>query len=85
MELPNRRPCITTCTNNFHFMVGFDPHTGMAVQFFFTGRGKVAQNLDSELYDRSVKASKLMQEEREDDLSGLPKRDGATAAIRDPV
>jgi len=85
MELPNRRPCITTRTDNFHFMVGFNPDTGIAVQFFFTGRGKVAQHLDSELYDLSVKASKLMQGEREDDLSGLPKRDGATAAIGDPV
>ena len=85
MELPNRRPCITTRTDHFHFTVGFDPHTGMAVEFFITGRGKVGQQLDSELYDLSVKASKLMQGELEDDLSGLPKRDGATAAIRDPV
>tara|TARA_B100000941_G_C28361312_1_gene477158 strand:+ start:399 stop:701 length:303 start_codon:yes stop_codon:yes gene_type:complete len=76
MDLPNRRPCITTRTDNFHFSVGFDPHTGMAVEFFITGRGKVGQQLDSELYELSVKASKLMQGEPEDDLSGLREGDG---------
>jgi len=76
MNLPNRRACITTRTDNFHFTVGFDPHTGTAVEFFITGRGKVGQQLDSELYDLSVKASKLMQGEPEDDLSGVSKRDG---------
>ena len=76
MEPPNRRPCITTRTDNFHFSVGFDPHTGMEVEFFITGRGKVGQQLDSELYELSVKASKLMQGEPEDDLSGLPEGNG---------
>ena len=76
MNLPNRRPCITTRTDNFHFSVGFDPHTGIAVEFFITGRGKVGQQLDSELYELSVKASKLMQGEPEDDLSGLPEGNG---------
>ena len=76
MNLPNRRPCITTRTDNFHFSVGFDPHTGAAVEFFITGRGKVGQQLDSELYELSVKASKLMQGEPEDDLSGLREGDG---------
>ena len=75
MEIPNRRPCITTRTDNFHFSVGFDPHSGTAVEFFITGRGKVGQQLDSELYELSVKASKLMQGELEDDLSGLPEGD----------
>ena len=76
MSLPNRRPCITTRTDNFHFSVGFDPHTGTAVEFFITGRGKVGQQLDTELYELSVKASKLMQGEPEDDLSGLREGDG---------
>ncbi len=76
MDLPNRRPCITARTDNFHFTVGFDPHTGTAVEFFITGRGKVGQQLDSELYDLSVKASKLMQGEPEDDLSGVSKGNG---------
>ena len=72
MDIPNRRPCIKTRTDNFHFSVGFDPHTGMAVEFFITGRGKVGQQLDSELYELSVKASKLMQGEPEDELPEMP-------------
>ena len=61
--MPNRRPCINTRTDNFHFSVGFDPETGNPVEFFITGRGKVGQDLDIELYELSVKASKLMQAE----------------------
>ena len=76
MEIPNRRPCFTIRTDNFYFSVGFDPHTGMAVEFFITGRGKVGQQLDSELYELSVKASKLMQGEPDDDLSGVREGDG---------
>lgn len=76
MGLPNRRPCITTRTDNFHFSVGFDPTTGQAVEFFITGRGKVGQQLDRELYDLSVKASKLMQGELDDDLSGVSQGNG---------
>ena len=82
MDIPNRRPCITTRTDNFHFSVGFDPHTGMAVEFFITGRGKVGQQLDSELYELAVKASKLMQGEPEDDLSGVPQGDSGEAEAR---
>ena len=73
-EIPNRRPCINTRTENFHFSVGFDPHTGHPVEFFITGRSKVGQQLDTELYELSVKASKLMQGEMED----------GTWEIRDP-
>ena len=81
MDLPNRRPCITTRTENFHFSVGFDPTTGQAVEFFITGRGKVGQQLDTELYELSVKASKLMQGELDDDLPRLPQRDGEGDSI----
>ena len=63
-------------------MVGFDPHTEMAVEFSITGRGKVGQQLDTELYELSVKASKLMQGEPGDDLSGVPKGDSAEAEAR---
>ena len=82
MNLPNRRPCITTRTDNFHFSVGFDPHTGLAVEFFITGRGKVGQQLDTELYELSVKASKLMQGEPDDDLSRVSEGDSAEAEAR---
>ena len=81
-SLPNRRPCITTRTDNFHFSVGFGPHTGTVVEFFITGRGKVGQQLDSELYELSVKASKLMQGEPDDDLSGVPQGDSGEAEAR---
>ena len=67
-DIPNRRPCINTRTDNFHFSVSFDPYTGHSVEFFITGRGKVGQELDTEVYELSVKASKLMQGEFEDDL-----------------
>ena len=70
-EIPNRRPCINTRTDNFHFSVSFDLHTGHPVEFFITGRGKVGQQLDTELYELSVKSSKLMQGEIEDDLPRL--------------
>ena len=78
MELPNRRPCINTRTENFHFSVSFDPYTGNPVEFFITGRGKVGQQLDTELYELSVMASKLMQGEF-DDLPRLRTRDDPDA------
>ena len=74
-KIPNRRPCINIRTDNFHFSVSFDPYTGHPVEFFITGRGKVGQQLDTELYEFSVKVSKLMQGEFEDDLPRL--REGA--------
>jgi len=61
MELKNRRPCVTARTDNFHFAVSYDPDTGHAVDFFIVGRGKVGQQLDDELYELSVAASKMMQ------------------------
>jgi hypothetical protein len=83
MELPNRRPCINTRTDNFHFSVSFHPDTGLPIEFFITGRGKVGQQLDEELYELSVKTSKLMQGEFEDDLSRLPKGDGIFTVPRE--
>ena len=71
-SIPNRRPCVNTRTENFHFSVRLGPHTGHPVEFFITGRGKVGQELDTELYELSVKASKLMQGEFEDDLPRMP-------------
>ena len=79
-DIPNRRPCINTRTDNFHFSVSFDPHSGHPVEFFITGRGKVGQQLDTELCELSVKALKLMQGEFEDDLPRMPSGDGASAS-----
>ena len=74
-EIPSRRSCINTRTETLHISVGFDPHTGHPVEFFITGRGKVGQQLDTELYKLSVKESKLMQGEFEDDLPRMPERE----------
>ena len=67
-DIPNRMPCINTRTENFHFSVSFYSYSCHPVEFFITGRGNVRQQLDTELYALSVKASKLMQGEFEDDL-----------------
>jgi len=83
MELPTRRPCINTRTDNFHFSVSFHPDTGLPIEFFITGRGKVGQQLDEELYELSVKTSKLMQGEFDDDLSRLPEGDGSDTVPRE--
>ena len=83
MELPNRGPCINTRTDNCHFSVSFHPDTGLPIEYFITGRGKVGQQLDEELYELSVKTSKLMQGEFEDDLSRLPEGDGANTVPRE--
>ena len=82
MELPNRRPCINTRTDNFHFSVSFHPDTGLPIEFFITGRGKVGQQLDEELYELSVKTSKLMQGEFDDDLPKLSEGDGSDTVPR---
>ena len=83
-DIPNRRPCINTRTDNFHFSVSFDPHNGHPVEFFITGRRKVEQQLDTELYELSVKASKLMQGEFEDDLPRMREGDGSGAGHQGP-
>ena len=79
MELPTRRQRINTRTDNIHFSVSFDPNTGQPIEFFITGRGKVGQQLDTELYELSVKASKLMQGEFDDDLPRLSPRNDPDA------
>jgi hypothetical protein len=58
---PNRRPSVNTRTENFHFSVSFNPYDGRVVDMFITGRGKVGQQLDTELYELSIKASRLMR------------------------
>ena len=83
-DIPNRRPCVNTRTENFHFSVSFDPHTGHPVEFFITGCGKVGQELDTELYELSVKASKLMQGEFEDDLPRMPSGNDRSVSHKRP-
>jgi len=83
-DIPNRRPCVYGRTDNFHFSVSFDPHTGHPVEFFITGCGKVCQELDTELYELNVKASKLMQGEFKNELPRMPEGDGSGATHQRP-
>ena len=68
MNLPNRRPCVTTDIGaGLAVTVSFHPQTGEAVEVFMTGRGKASENsLTDALYQLGVTASKLMQGEYED-------------------
>jgi hypothetical protein len=68
MNLPNRRPCVTTDIGaGLAVTVSFHPQTGEAVEVFMTGRGKASENsLTEALYQLGVTASKLMQGEHED-------------------
>ena len=69
MNLPNRRPCVTTDIGaGLAVTVSFHPHTGEACEVFMTGRGKASENtLTEALYQLGVTASKLMQGEYEDE------------------
>jgi hypothetical protein len=69
MNLPNRRPCVTTDIGaGLAVTVSFHPQTGEAVEVFMTGRGKASENsLTEALYQLGVTASKLMQGEYEDE------------------
>lgn len=64
IPLPNRRPCVTARTENFHFSISFHPTTRHPVEIFIGGRGKTGTQLDDELIDLSIKASKIMQTEQ---------------------
>jgi hypothetical protein len=69
MNLPNRRPCVTTDIGaGLAVTVSFHPQTGEAVEVFMTGRGKASENsLTEALYQLGVTASKLMQGEYGDE------------------
>jgi hypothetical protein len=69
-------------TDNFHFSVSFHPNTELPIEFFIMGRGKLGQQLDEELYDLSVKTSKLMRGGFDDDLPRLPEGDGLDTVSR---
>jgi len=65
MNLPNRRPCVTTELGmGLAVTVSFHPKTGEAVEVFMTGRGKASDNeMQNVLYNMGVEVSKLMQKE----------------------
>ena len=66
MNLPNRRPCITTeVGEGLSVTVSYHPETNEAVEIFVPGRGKKASDgpMTDALYNLGVQASKLMQKE----------------------
>lgn len=65
MNIPNRRPCITTELGlGLAVTVSFHPQTGEAIEVFMTGRGKASDGeMQDALYEMGVVTSKLMQGE----------------------
>jgi hypothetical protein len=65
MNIPNRRPCITTELGmGLAVTVSFHPQTGEAVEVFMSGRGKASDGaMQDALYEMGVVASKMMQGE----------------------
>ena len=66
MDIPNRRPCITTdIGSGLAVTVSFHPETNQAIEVFMTKRGNKAgqSELDDAMYKLGVTASKLMQGE----------------------
>ena len=62
-RMKNRKPLISSRTENFHFSISFDPDSGTPQEFFINGRGKVGQQLDEELRNLSIETCKIMQGE----------------------
>jgi hypothetical protein len=64
INLPNRRPCITTDVGEgLAVTVSFHPETAIPIEVFLSGRGKKASDgpMTDALYNMGVEASKLMQ------------------------
>ena len=66
MNIPNRRPCITTdIGSGLAVTVSFHPQTNEAIEVFMSKRGHRAgqSELDDAMYNLGVTTSKLMQGE----------------------
>ena len=65
MTLPNRRPCTTvrvvTEVDNYYCTISFHHETGVPVEVFMTGRGKVGQTMDQVLHELGVAISRELQ------------------------
>ena len=64
MNLPNRRPCITTeVGEGLAVTVSYHPETNEAVEIFVTGRGKKASDgpMTDALYNLGVQVSSIIQ------------------------
>ena len=64
MDLPNRRPCITTDVGEgLAVSVSYHPETNEAVEIFVSSRGKKASDgpMTDALYNLGVQVSSIMQ------------------------
>ena len=64
MDLPNRRPCITTDVGEgLAVSVAYHPETNEAVEIFVSSRGKKASDgpMTDALYNLGVQVSSIMQ------------------------
>ena len=64
MDLPNRRPCITTDVGEgLAVSVSYHPETAEAVEVFVSSRGKKASDgpMTDALYNLGVQVSSIMQ------------------------
>ena len=64
MDLPNRRPCVTTDVGEgLAVSVSYHPETNEAVEVFVSSRGKKASDgpMTDALYNLGVQVSSIMQ------------------------
>ena len=64
MELPNRRPCVTTDVGEgLAVSVSYHPETNEAVEVFVSSRGKKASDgpMTDALYNLGVQVSSIIQ------------------------
>jgi hypothetical protein len=64
MDLPNRRPCVTTDVGEgLAVSVSYHPETNEAVEIFVSSRGKKASDgpMTDALYNLGVQVSSIMQ------------------------
>ena len=64
MDLPNRRPCVTTAVGEgLAVSVSYHPETNEAVEVFVSSRGKKASDgpMTDALYNLGVQVSSIIQ------------------------
>ena len=81
MNVPNRRPCVTTELGmGLAVTVSFHPKTGEAVEMFMSGRGKASDNeMQNILYEMGVTVSKMIQGGMENGFSATTDKLDQTA------
>lgn len=73
MDIPNRRPCVTSDVGRFAVTVSFMPDRrakdlcGAPLEVFVTKRGRSGTELEETLYELGTEASRLMHKRWRDD------------------